>query len=72
MGTENSFTLDAEGDPTTFNMKLKVLRREDGVMMKLTQYAVENAKYGDYISDSTNVMPSDEVVPEDPIIDGSE
>lgn len=72
MGTENSFTLEAEGDPTTFNMKLKVLRREDGVMMKLTQYAVENAKYGDYISDSTNVVPSDEVMPEDPIIDGSE
>lgn len=72
MGTENSFTLEAEGDPTTFNMTLKVLRREDGVMMKLTQYAVENAKYGDYISDSTNVVPSDEVVPEDPIIDGSE
>lgn len=66
MGTENSFTLEAEGEPTTFNMTLKVLRREDGVMMKLTQYSVDNAKYDGYMSDSTNVIPSAEVVPEDP------
>ena len=66
MGTENSFTLEAEGDPTTFNMTLKVLRREDGVMMKLTQYSVENAKYDGYVSDSTNVIPNAEVLPEDP------
>lgn len=66
MGTENSFTLEAEGDPTTFNMTLKVLRREDGVMMKLTQYSVENAKYDGYLSDSTNVIPNAEVLPEDP------
>ena len=68
MGTENSFTLEAEGDPTTFNMTLKVLRREDGVMMKLTQYSVENAKYDGYLSDSTNVIPNAEVLPEDPTI----
>lgn len=68
MGTENSFTLEAEGDPTTFNMTLKVLRREDGIMMKLTQYSVENAKYDGYISDSTNVIPNAEVLPEDPTI----
>lgn len=66
MGTENSFSFEAEGDPTTFNMTLKVLRREDGVMMKLTQYSVENAKYDGYVSDSTNVIPNAEVLPEDP------
>ena len=66
MGTENNLTLEAEGEPTTFNMSLKVLRREDGVMMKLTQYSVENAKYDGYISDSTNVTPNAEVLPEDP------
>lgn len=71
MGTENNLTLEAEGDPTTFNMTLKVLRREDGVMMKLTQYSVENAKYDGYISDSTDVIPNAEVLPEDPTI-GSE
>ena len=68
MGTENNLTLEAEGDPTTFNMTLKVLRREDGVMMKLTQYSVENAKYDGYVSDSTNVIPNAEVLPEDPTI----
>ena len=68
MGTENNLTLEAEGDPTTFNMTLKVLRREDGVMMKLTQYSVENAKYDGYMSDSTNVIPNAEVLPEDSTI----
>ena len=66
MGTENNLTLEAEGDPTTFNMTLKVLRREDGVMMKLTQYSVDNTKYDGYVSDSTNVIPNDGVLPEDP------
>lgn len=66
MGTENNFSFEAEGDPTTFNMTLKVLRREDGVMMKLTQYSVDNAKYDGYVSDSTNVIPDAEVLPEDP------
>lgn len=62
MGTENSFTLEAEGEPTTFNMTLKVLRREDGVMMKLTQYNVENAQYNGYDSDSTKVVPQAKIV----------
>ena len=35
----------AAGEPTVFNMTLQVLRREDGTMMKLTQYNVEQAKY---------------------------
>lgn len=62
MGTENSFTLEAEGEPTTFNMTLKVLRREDGVMMKLTQYNVENTQYDGYYSDSTKVVPQAKIV----------
>lgn len=56
MGTENNFTLEAEGEPTTFNMTLKVLRREDGTMMKLTQYNVEEAKYDGYTSGSTKIV----------------
>ena len=31
--------------------------------MKLTQYSVEKAKYDGVTSDSTNVIPEDEVVP---------
>ncbi len=36
--TENTITLEAEGDPSVFNMNLTVLRPEDGEMMKLVQY----------------------------------
>ena len=60
MGSENSFTLEAAGDPTVFNMTLQVLRQEDGTMMKLTQYNVEQAKYNGQISGSTTVLPVDD------------
>ena len=38
MQAENTITLEAEGDPSVFNFNMKVLRPEDGVMMKLIQY----------------------------------
>ena len=60
MGAENSFTLEAAGDPTVFKMTLQVLRKEDGIMMKLTQYNVEQAKYGGQTSGSTTVIPVDD------------
>lgn len=60
MGAENSFTLEAAGDPTVFKMTLQVLRKEDGTMMKLTQYNVEQAKYGGQTSGSTTVIPVDD------------
>ena len=40
MGAENTLTLEAEGDPTVFNMKMRVLRPRDGVMMKLVKYTI--------------------------------
>lgn len=66
MGTENNFSFEAEGEPTTFTMKLKVLRRYDGVMMKLTQYDIEPTKYDGQASASNEVVPVDEVMPTDP------
>ena len=36
--SENTLTLEAEGDPSVFNMNLTVLRPVDGVMMKLVKY----------------------------------
>ena len=36
--SENTITLEAEGDPSVFNMNLTVLRPADGVMMKLVKY----------------------------------
>ena len=41
VNAENTITLEAEGDPSTFNLSLKVLRPDDGVMMKLVQYDPE-------------------------------
>lgn len=46
--SENTITLEAEGDPSVFNMNLKVLRPADGVMMKLVKY--EMAEEGDSAS----------------------
>lgn len=36
--SENTITLEAEGDPSVFNLNLRVLRPKDGVMMKLVKY----------------------------------
>lgn len=36
--SENTITLEAEGDPSVFNMSLKVLRPSNGKMMKLVKY----------------------------------
>ena len=38
--SENTITLEAEGDPSVFNMSLKVLRPADGKMMKLVKYSI--------------------------------
>lgn len=38
MSSENAITLEAEGDPSVFNLNLTVLRPESGPMMQLVQY----------------------------------
>lgn len=45
MNAENTITLEAEGDPTVFNMSLRVMRPDDGIMMKLVKYDLEVAGY---------------------------
>lgn len=40
----NTITLEAEGDPSVFNLNLTVLRPADGVMMKLVKYDMEEAQ----------------------------
>ena len=40
--SENTITLEAEGDPSVFNMSLKVLRPADGIMMKLIKYELSS------------------------------
>ena len=38
VSSENTITLEAEGDPSVFNLNLTVLRPESGPMMQLIQY----------------------------------
>lgn len=38
MSAEKTITLEAEGDPSVFDMNLRVLRPDDGKMMMLVQY----------------------------------
>lgn len=40
MGAENTITLEAEGDPTVFNMTMRVLRPTSGAMMQLVKYTI--------------------------------
>lgn len=40
--SENTITLEAEGDPSVFNMNLRVMRPADGQMMKLVKYSLED------------------------------
>lgn len=44
--SENTITLEAEGDPSVFNLSLRVLRPDDGQMMKLIKYDMEDAAQG--------------------------
>jgi hypothetical protein len=46
MTAENTITLEAEGDPSTFSMNLTVLRPESGEMMKLVQYDLDPVNAG--------------------------
>lgn len=44
--SENTITLEAEGDPSVFSMNLTVLRPETGEMMKLVQYDLDQPTKG--------------------------
>ena len=48
MSSEQTITLQAEGEPTVFDMSLNVLRPDDGIMVKFIQYdVVENTEEND-------------------------
>lgn len=57
MHPENKFTLEADGDPTVFTMKLTALRRNDGVMMKLTSYDLLEKEIGNEIKPFNSPNP---------------
>ncbi len=48
MSTEQTITLEADGDPSVFDMNMTVLRPEDGVMIRFVQYdVIENTEEND-------------------------
>lgn len=56
--SENTITLEAEGDPSTFNMNLRVLRPADGIMMKLVKYnLLDPNNTGTGETDTTTELP---------------
>lgn len=42
-----SLTMEADGDPATFSMSIKVLRADDGAMFRLVKYTMQDAHSGD-------------------------
>ena len=48
MTSDQTITLEADGDPAVFDMNLTVLRPEDGIMVKFVQYdVIENKEEND-------------------------
>ena len=60
--SENTITLEAEGDPSVFNMSLKVLRPADGIMMKLIKYELSGGS--DVASDAAAKLVHNHVLTE--------
>lgn len=56
LSSNTNLVLEAEGEPSTLDMTLKVLRRENGQMMKLTRYETECR---DNDSTSQRIVPFD-------------
>ena len=60
--SDQTLTLEAEGDPTTFNLDVEVAKPTSGVMMELTSYEVatkmESTPEGYYVEKdgSTEVL----------------
>lgn len=54
MQAEQTISMEAEGDPSTFNMSLQVLRPENGEMVKFIQYAFLDDTDDDTTNDSTD------------------
>lgn len=53
--SENTITLEAEGDPSVFNMNLRVMRPADGKMMKLVKYNLAS-KGDEPTEESTSII----------------
>ena len=62
MQSNNTITLSAEGDPSTFNMSLKVLKAAGSAgMIEYVKYDFEAAS----VADKEDMLPSTEEAPSD-------
>ena len=52
--SENTITMEAEGDPSVFNMNLRVLRPADGKMVRLVKYKLSGPG-SDPAADTTSI-----------------
>ena len=67
--SENTITLEAEGDPSVFNMSLRVMRPADGAMMKLVKYSLDDGKPASE-SAAADLVHNHKLVPETEIANG--
>lgn len=58
--SENTITMEAEGDPTVFNLSLRVLRGTNGKMMELVADTANAYSGNDIWADTTPVEPEPE------------
>ena len=63
--SENTITLEAEGDPSVFNMSLRVMRPADGVMMKLVKYNLDEGEEATKTS-TADLVHNHKLTPETP------
>ena len=67
--SENTITLEAEGDPSVFNMSLKVLRPADGIMMKLIKYNLDDGSNAD-VNTAANLVHNHVLTPVTEVAEG--
>lgn len=67
--SENTITLEAEGDPSVFNMSLRVMRPADGAMMKLVKYSLDDGTPASE-SAAADLVHNHKLVPETEIANG--
>ena len=60
LNSSNSFSFSAEGEPTVYNMSFKALQNSEGILMKLTQYEVEEKCEDNY----SHIVPYHTYIPE--------
>ena len=53
IGSETAFTMEAEGDPSVFDITLTVLKADNGSMMSLVKYDIGSGAAGAAISNLT-------------------